>query len=78
MALLAPPAAALPDNMLSPEEIRDGWILLFDGKSMDNWMTETGKPSQRPVEDGAINPHGTAGPCWCTSRSGTTSCSPWI
>ncbi len=28
---------------------------------MDNWMTETGKPSPRPVEDGAINPHGSGG-----------------
>lgn len=60
-ALFACPAAALPDNMLSPAEVRDGWILLFDGESMDNWMTETGRPSQRPVEDGAINPHGSGG-----------------
>src|ERR1700741_901110 len=53
--LLAPPAGA--DNALPEKEKDDGWILLFDGKTLDGWMTSSGKPSQTPVEDGALNPH---------------------
>ena len=50
-------AAAPPDNRLTDAEKKAGWILLFDGKTLDGWMTSSEKPSQRPVEDGAINPH---------------------
>src|SRR5262249_11848297 len=39
------------------KEKADGWQLLFDGKSLDGWMTSSGKPSRTPVEDGCINPH---------------------
>jgi alpha-3'-ketoglucosidase len=46
-----------PDNTLSEQESKDGWLLLFDGKSLDGWMTSSGQPSKRPVEDGCINPH---------------------
>ena len=53
---IAPGAFAL-DNALTPEEEKDGWILLFDGKTLDGWKTNTLKPSKRPVEDGCINPH---------------------
>ena len=45
------------DNALSREEKEAGWILLFDGESLDEWMTDTGEPSRRPVEEGSINPH---------------------
>ncbi len=44
------------DNELTPAEKKDGWILLFDGDSLDGWMTSSEKPSQRPVEEHAINP----------------------
>lgn len=44
-------------NQLSEQEKADGWILLFDGKSLDGWMTSSEKPSNRPVEERAINPH---------------------
>jgi hypothetical protein len=50
-------ADAAPDNQLTPQEKKDGWVLLFDGKTLDGWMTSSEKPSQRPVEEGAINPH---------------------
>lgn len=45
------------DNALTEKEKKGGWILLFDGKTFDGWMTSEGKPSKRPVEDSAINPH---------------------
>jgi hypothetical protein len=55
-AALAAPAAA-GDNELTEQEKKDGWILLFDGRTLDGWMTSSEKPSRRPVEDGALNPH---------------------
>ena len=45
------------DNSLTTEEKQAGWLLLFDGKSLDGWVTSAQKPSNRPVEDGCINPH---------------------
>lgn len=45
------------DNVLTDAERTDGWRLLFDGTTLDGWMTSDGKPSERPVEDNAINPH---------------------
>jgi hypothetical protein len=56
VALLAS-AAAGADNELTAKEKADGWVLLFDGKTLDGWMTSAGKPSKTPVEDGSINPH---------------------
>jgi hypothetical protein len=52
-------AATVPaaDNELTPKEKADDWVLLFDGKTLDGWMTSSGKPSKAPVEGGAINPH---------------------
>ncbi len=49
------------DNALSGPEKKDGWLLLFDGKSLDGWQTSSGQPSKVPVEDGCINPHGSGG-----------------
>jgi hypothetical protein len=46
------------DNALSPEEKTAGWILLFDGRSLNGWQTSNGQPSAVPVENGSINPHG--------------------
>jgi Domain of Unknown Function (DUF1080) len=61
-ATLASALCAGPtDNSLSPEEREAGWILLFDGKSLDGWQTSDGKPSNVPVENGAINPHRAGG-----------------
>ncbi len=45
----------------SQEKPAEEWISLFDGKSLDGWMTNDRKPSLVPVEDGAINPHGSGG-----------------
>ena len=45
------------DNELSTVEREAGWLLLFDGKSLNGWMTSGQKPSRIPVQDGCINPH---------------------
>jgi hypothetical protein len=55
-ALLASGAGAA-DNELTGKEKADGWILLFDGRTLEGWMTSAEKPSKTPVEDGSINPH---------------------
>jgi hypothetical protein len=55
-ALVAAPAVAA-DNELTPKEKADGWLLLFDGTTLDGWTTSSEKPSRTPVEDGCINPH---------------------
>jgi len=59
--LLAALSLAAADNTLTPEEKQAGWILLFDGKSLDPWTLPDGKPSRRPIEDSAINPHNAGG-----------------
>ncbi|TWU09090.1 hypothetical protein CA54_43300 [Symmachiella macrocystis] len=55
IALGLPAIAA--DNELTDQEKRDGWMLLFDGKSLTGWTTNDGQPSARPVEQGSLNPH---------------------
>ncbi|MBI3735410.1 DUF1080 domain-containing protein [Candidatus Sumerlaeota bacterium] len=45
------------DNELAPAEKDAGWILLFDGKTLDGWKTSAMQPSRRPVEEHCINPH---------------------
>ena len=49
--------ARAEDNVLTAQEKSAGWILLFDGKTLDGWKTSSEKPSARPVEEGSINPH---------------------
>lgn len=53
--------AMATDNELTTREKKDGWILLFDGKSLAGWMTSSEQPSLRPVEEGSINPHKAGG-----------------
>ncbi len=55
LLIVSPLRAA--DNTLTDQEKQDGWLLLFDGNSLDGWLTSSQKPSQRPVEDHALNPH---------------------
>jgi len=43
------------DNELSEQEKRDGWILMFDGKSVEHWMEGAKPMDARHVQDGAIN-----------------------
>lgn len=57
LAFLTAPSASLADNVLTPQEKAAGWLLLFDGRTLDGWKTSSQKPSKTPVEDGCINPH---------------------
>jgi hypothetical protein len=45
------------DNELTEQEKREGWRLLFDGRSLAGWMTSSNLPSRTDVEDGSLNPH---------------------
>ena len=49
------------DNTLSAVEKKDGWILLFDGKSMNGWQASSGHFNKDPVEEGCLNPHDAGG-----------------
>lgn len=54
---LSADAALAADNQLTNDEKQAGWTLLFDGASLNGWMTSSQQPSRRPAEQGAINPH---------------------
>jgi hypothetical protein len=61
--LLAASAVAIVQaqapNVLTAKEKADGWILLFDGKSLDGW--EPHNEAKWSVVDGAIKPEGNPG-----------------
>ena len=48
--------AVAADNQLTAQEEKDGWILLFDGKSAKDWMTSTWETCPEVFEEGTINP----------------------
>jgi hypothetical protein len=54
IVLLAPLAWAA-DNELTEQEKKDGWILMFDGKTTEGWMCGTKPMPAKQVEDGTIN-----------------------
>jgi hypothetical protein len=44
------------DNVLTTEEKADGWQLLFNGKNLDGWKNNDGKPlAENAVKDGTLN-----------------------
>jgi hypothetical protein len=45
------------ENTLTEKERKEGWVLLFDGKTHAGWMNSDHTAPRTPVEDGAINPH---------------------
>lgn len=56
-------AIAALDNVLSPEEQAEGWILLFDGNSMNGWRAFNGDttPANWLIEEGAMKGLGATG-----------------
>lgn len=56
-SLSAQPNPNQADNLLSLKEKRAGWLLLFDGQTLNGWMTSAGLMSKTQVVDGCINPH---------------------
>ena len=56
-------ATIVEDNVLNDTERADGWMLLFDGESMDGWRAFNGEdlPKSWIVEDGAMKALGTGG-----------------
>jgi hypothetical protein len=59
--VLSPLAAFAGENELTHQEKADGWLLLFDGKTLNGWQTSSQRPSKTPVEGGSINPHACGG-----------------
>lgn len=46
------------DNELTEQEKKDGWVLLFDGKTTKGWMSPKEKPlDAKHVQNGSLNPH---------------------
>lgn len=55
LAILAPCCTFAADNQLTDQEKADGWILMFDGKSVDKWMCGEKPMPAAQVQDGCIN-----------------------
>src|SRR2546427_8527078 len=55
--LTAASALSAADNELSDAEKKDGWLLLFDGKTLTGWMNSDRTAPRTAVQDGALNPH---------------------
>jgi hypothetical protein len=46
------------DNQLTDKEKKDGWVLLFDGKTTAGWLNSKSKPVPAShVQEGSLNPH---------------------
>src|SRR5215510_11761003 len=57
LLLLAASTLSAADNALTDQEKKDGWLLLFDGKTHSGWINSDRTAPRTPVEDGALNPH---------------------
>jgi hypothetical protein len=45
------------DNALTDTERKQGWLLLFDGRTTNGWMNSDRTAPRTPVAGGALNPH---------------------
>ncbi len=51
-------SAFAADNQLTENEREAGWVLLFDGKTTQGWMSPKSEPIDAThVQDGGLNPH---------------------
>jgi hypothetical protein len=57
-SLLACAHVRAADNELTDQEKKDGWILMFDGKSVDKWLAGKRPMPAKQVQDGCINVNG--------------------
>ncbi len=46
-----------PDNALTAQERKDGWVLLFDGHTFNGWMNSDRTAPRTAIDGGALNPH---------------------
>lgn len=69
LVLSAAVACAPQQNVLTKEEVADGWQLLFDGKTLDQWKDYNGEELTMPwhVVDGCIQAKATAATWLATS-----------
>lgn len=56
LVLIAVGMAAAAENELSEQEMKEGWVLLFDGKSMADWKIGDDPIPAENVKDGTFNP----------------------
>jgi hypothetical protein len=61
LAITAIRPALAADNTLTDAEKADGWVRLFDGKSLNGWKNNNDQPTRARIEDGAINPYRSGG-----------------
>lgn len=55
MLFLLAPIGRAADNELTEQEKKDGWILLFDGKTTTGWMSGAKTMPEKQVESGMLN-----------------------
>lgn len=48
----------IADNILTDTEMKDGWALMFDGKTLDGWKCSPDNPDSVRVEEGSIVTNG--------------------
>lgn len=53
--LIASSRARAGDNELTDQEKKEGWVLMFDGKTAKGWMSGTKPMPDKQVEDGTLN-----------------------
>lgn len=58
---LAITTSSAADNELTSEETRAGWQLLFNGRDLNGWKCNNGKPIATSIEDGSLVPYKSGG-----------------